>query len=312
MFACHAHMNNTTRKKIISMQPVPARQDTERSYEIDKKILCTTAQMLQENECTNIQLDNNTFLKIRHTGQNNFSIQCTSSAYNTDHILKYMMEQRIQFHKKATEISTKLQDHLGFFSVHMPLQNKYMRRRVSDTFLADNATVISKLTDFMNINLQSKISPACLLSNQNETSFVYSHNYCAQLLRNAAIFCATALKDKACMCHISQGAISDFPKEAQTSLYEGMEPEKQHVTLLLKGNSLQERIMRINLAVRIFPKDHIFTSNILPMPMNSCPCTTSVMLLSGVNSQVAAAIYTNAQSTSNTCMNNIVLDPYLP
>jgi hypothetical protein len=310
MLVCHANMNNTKRTRRILMRP--ARPDTGRSYEIDKKILCTAAQMLQENECTNIQLDQNTFLKIRHTGQNNFSVQCTLSAYNTDHILQYLNEQRIPFHNKATEISTKLQDHLGFFPVHRPLQNKYMRRRVSDTFLADNATVISKLTDFMNINLQSKISPACLLSNQNETSFVYSHNYCAQLLRNAAIFCATALKDKACMWHISQEAITDFPKEAQTSLYEGMEPEKQHVTLLLKGNSVQERIMRINLAVRIFPKDHNFTKNILPMPMNSCPATTSVMLLSGVNSQVAAAIYTNAQSTSNIRMNNLVLNPYLP
>jgi hypothetical protein len=70
----------------------------------------------------------------------------------------------------------------------------------------------------------------------------------------------------------------------------------------------------INLAVRIFPKDHIFTNQIMPtmMQMNSSGCDTSVMVLSGVNSQISAVIYINAHSEANDYMNNIVLDPYFP
>ena len=142
---------------------------------------------------------------------------------------------------------------------------------------------------------------------------MYSHSHAAKQLRLVATFCATAWEDQACMWHISQGMISDFNKEAQTELYDGVEPEKHHVSILLKGNTVEERIMRINLAVRIFPKDHIFTKQIMPtiMPMNSSSCHTAVMVLTGVNSQVAAAMYVNSESTANNNMNNMALNAYL-
>jgi hypothetical protein len=157
------------------------------------------------------------------------------------------MQQRILFHNECVEISMKVQDHLGF----LPCKNEYKEKRrndrVGDTFLADNCTVVSKLTDILNKNLKRNLLAASLSSNKEQKTIVYSHNYCAQPLKIAATFCATVFQDKACMWHISQGVISDFSKEAQTSLYDSVQPEKQHVTLLLKGNSVKERIIRINL-----------------------------------------------------------------
>jgi len=72
--------------------------------------------------------------------------------------------------------------------------------------------------------------------------------------------------------------------------------------------------MRINLAVRIFSKDHIFTKQIMPtmMTMNSSSCDTAVMVLTGVNSQIAAAMYINSDSQENNNMNNMAFSAYLP
>ena len=232
-------------------------------------------------------------------------------AYNTDPVLLYLNKQRIPFHHKCIELSTKIQDHLGFLPFKENFKKINRGQNIDDTFLADNSTIISKLTDILNQNLQKNISDPM----QKQKVLVYSHTYAAQQLKLAAIFCATAFENKACMWHISQGLISDFNQDAQTSLYNDKEPEKQHVTLLLKGNTINERIMRINLAVRIFPKDHIFTKQIMPtiMPMNSSGCETSVMVLCGVNSQIAAAMYINPDSESiNQHFTSFALDAYLP
>jgi hypothetical protein len=280
------------------------------NYEIDKVVLCTAVQMLQEQESTTLRLNESVVLKIKHNPEHKFSVECTSLAYNTDSVLLYLNKQRIPLHHKCIELSTQIQDHLGF----LPFQGSFKKNikvHIDDTFLADNSTIISKLTDILNQNLQKRISHTQL----QQKVLVYSHTYASQLLKLAAIFCATAFENKACMWHISQGLISDFHQDAQVSLYNNQEPEKQHVTLLLKGNTINERIMRINLAVRIFPKDDCFTKQIMPtiMPMNCSSCDTSVMVLTGVNSQVAAAIYINPESEPlNKPFTSLALDAYLP
>ena len=281
---------------------------------IDKAFLCNAVQMLQENESTNIRFNESVSVKIKNNGDNNFSLECTSLAYNTDAAFSYLMQQKIPVHSNCVELSMQIQDHLGLLPFKNGILNTNRRNSqkhgLDDTFLADNSTIISKLTDILNQNLKKNL----LASDHKQKTLVYSYRYAAQQLKIAAIFCSTAFQNKACMWHISQGMISDFNKEAQTSVYEGVEPEKQHVTVLLKGDTTNERIMRINLAVRIFPKDHIFTKQIMPtiMAMNSCSCDTAIMVLTGVNSQIAAAMYINSDSQENNNMNNVAFSAYLP
>jgi hypothetical protein len=69
MLVSTVKIRNITQKQIILMKPVLARRSSEMTYEIDKKILCTAAHMLQEHECTNIQLDESVFVKIKNIGQ---------------------------------------------------------------------------------------------------------------------------------------------------------------------------------------------------------------------------------------------------
>lgn len=296
-------------------------------YEIDKMMLCTAAQMLQTHEFTNLLNNKHIVLKITNHGDNCFSLNSSLLAYNTDALLTYLNQQRIPYFTRCVEVSKKTQHHFGFLPFKTNIsQTNETKSFIDDAFLSDNATTISKLTDMLNENLKTNlyrganIAGGAHKTNKTNTThtteqptLVYSHSHAAKQLRLAATFCSTAWEDQACMWHISQGMISDFNKEAQTKLYDGVEPEKHHVTILLKGNTVEERIMRINLAVRIFPKDHIFTKQIMPtmMPINSSSCHTSVMVLTGVNSQVAAAMYVNSESTANNNMNNIALNAYL-
>ena len=48
------------------------------------------------------------------------------------------------------------------------------------------------------------------------------------------------------------------------------------------------------------------------MAMNSCSCDTAIMVLTGVNSQIAAAMYINSDSQENNNMNNVAFSAYLP
>jgi hypothetical protein len=65
----------------------------------------------------------------------------------------------------------------------------------------------------------------------------------------------------------------------------------------MKGDTVDERIFRINLGVRFFSPSHPFTS-IMPtvMAMNASSCRTGVLVLTGVRNNIAAAIYHNSDS----------------
>ena len=316
----------------------PALNTTKKGvYLISKRALCSAVQMLHSNESTTVLSDENCSLILRNIGGNGFSVTCSSrngsctalcspelmqssdlSNAKTDSessslnsLLRYISNQMLPLHSNGVKVSSNMQETFGFITNSIPASISY--RRVDDTFAMDNATIISKLTDILNGNLQSYLTKTHLLQRQawqqqrqgqratkkifSEPSHVYSASHAALQLQLAAIFCATALQDKTCMWHVSQGMMSDMSPEMMQSIYSA-EPEKQHVTVLMKGDTVAERILRINLAVRYFSPEHMFTSTMMPsaMAMNASTCSTGVMVMTGVRNNIAAAIYVNSDS----------------
>jgi hypothetical protein len=246
-------------------------------YTMSKHSLCSTVQMLQQNEFTTILSDAKFSLILRNKGANKFTVTCstrtaTYSADCTSHhnlspelqgsllhsLLRYLPNQIIPNHKECVFVSSKMQEVFGFIS-HNISDTSIVQRRVDDTFLLDNATTISKLTDMFNSNLQRSLSENIIssrtLSNNEDVKVhtnrttVFSASYAVLQLKLTAIFCATAFQENCCMWHVSQNMMSDMSPEMQKSLYD-IAPEKHSVTLLLKGDTIDERIFRVNLAVR--------------------------------------------------------------
>jgi hypothetical protein len=184
--------------------------------------------------------------------------------------------------KECVIVSSKMQEVFGFIS-HNISDTSIIPKRVDDSFLLDNATSISKLTDMFDSNLQRSLSEKIIslrtMSNNSDPKVqtpVFSASYAAVQLKLAAIFCATALQENCCMWHVSQNMMIDMSPQMQKSLYDRA-PEKHFVTLLLKGDSIDERIFRVNLAVRFF--NHPFASNMMQtaMAMNASNCQTVVL-----------------------------------
>jgi hypothetical protein len=301
--------------------------------------------MLQKNEYTSILSTGNFSLILRNTGTNKFSV--TYSTRNESYtaeckphsslspefqssslpsLLTYLYNQMLPIHKECVLLSGKMQNTFGFISHHVK-ESTIGSKRIDDAFWADNATTISKLTDMFNSKLETSLRERVLMrrtssnnanaaDNANKANGaiatnVFSSSYAALQLKLAAIFCATALKDNCCMWHVSQGMMSDMSPQMQKSLHDA-EPEKHYVTLLFKGDTVEERICRINLAVRFFSANHLFTSSMMPtaMALNASNCHTGVLVLTGVRNNIAAAIYHNSD-TQAVQQNKLALAAYM-
>jgi hypothetical protein len=305
-------------------------------YTISKRSLCSAVQMLQQNEFTTILSDSKFSMVLSSKGANKFTVTCSTrnARYSTDctahhdlspefqgtslqSLLRYLHNQMIPTHKECVIVSSKMQEVFGFIS-HNISDTAIIPKRVDDSFLLDNATSISKLTDMFNSNLHRSLSEKIIsrrtMSNNSDAKVqtpVFSASYAALQLKLAAIFCATALQENCCMWHVSQNMMSDMSTEMQKSLYDSA-PEKHYVTLLLKGDSIDERIFRVNIAVRFFPPSHPFASNLMPtaMAMNASSCQTGVLVLTGVRNNIAAAIYHNSD-TKTVNHNKLALGAYM-
>jgi len=130
------------------------------------------------------------------------------------------------------------------------LRGQRADRYADDTFVSNNSTIISKLTEMLNSNLSDNMRSNTLGDNGDNQQIVYSASYASRQLLLASIFCATASHRESSLWHVSKGLMSDMSTCMQTCLYESTEPEKQHVALLMKGDSANERILRINIACR--------------------------------------------------------------
>jgi hypothetical protein len=320
-------------------------EEDEETFSLCKRNLCSCIQMLQSNEFCTILSNSKYSLNVRNVQGNQFVVEVntpteTHILYSVpDHsvpdqnttpqlssstlpaLLKYLQNQIIPQHKHCVFVSGQMQEIFGFVT-HRISDNFILPRRVDDNFLLDNATNISKLADMLNCNLPSHMADSilcCKLPSESEQMMKLGNNmrpvitsaYAALQLKLAAIFCATALKDTSCMWHVSQNMMSDVSSEMLKVLYE-KPPEKNCVTLLLKGESADERIYRINLAVRYFPVDHKFTTTMMPtvMALNASNSKTGVLVLTGVQNNIAAAIYHNSD-TQTMLQNKITLAQYM-
>lgn len=308
-------LRHSSRQKLIFQ--LPETWDTS-AYEINKKTLCSTMQMLQKRECSSILTHKNCSINISNQGANAFLITCVSrngtlqalctqqtKIAGNDSVIPvplhplvlYMQQQMIPLFKDCVQVSSLMQDTFGYLSYTSDLSSN-TSRNVDATFTSNNATTVSKLTDMFNMHADKQR--------------IFSAAYAARLLQLAAIFCASAQNEKNSLFHVGQAMISDMSPEMLTSLYDSVEPEKQHVTVLLKGDTPQQRIHRINLAVRIFPAQHEFVSKHLAqvVGLNASLPTTGVMVICGVRDNIAAGIYTNTDLTALQ-QHKLALDSYL-
>jgi hypothetical protein len=314
-------------------------QGEEETLQLCKRNLCSCVQMLQKNEFSTILRTSKYCINIRNIQGNQFLVElstpienhlCCLSTQNTTPelpsstlpaLLKYLQNQILPQHKHCVFVSGQMQEVFGFVTNKIS-DNLILPRRIDDNFLLDNSTHISKLTDMLNCNLPSHMPDSilcCKLASASEQMMKLGNNmrpvitsaYAALQLKLAAIFCATALKDISCMWHVSQNMMSDMSAEMLKVLYE-KPPEKNFLTLLLKGDSADERIYRINLSVRYFPVDHQFTTTIMPtvMALNASNSKTGVLVLTGVQNNIAAAIYHNSD-TQTMLQNKITLAQYM-
>ena len=291
-------LRQSSRQKLIFQ--LPQHWDTG-AYEINKNALCSAVQMLQKQECTSILAHKNCSINISNQGANAFLITCVSrngtlQALCTQKtciavesipvplhsLVLYVQQQMIPLLQDCVRVSARMQDTFGYLSYTSDFQSN-SSNNVDATFNSNNATTVSKLMDMLNMNAGKQR--------------IFSAAYAARLLQLAAIFCASAQGDVNSLFHVGQAMMSDISPDMLTSLYESAEPEKHHITLLLKGSTPQQRIYRINLVVRIFQPQHEFISKHLTqvVGLNASLPTTGVMMICGVRNNIAAAIYTNTE-----------------
>lgn len=288
-------------------------------HQISKYTVGCAMQMLQPAEFTNVVTDNNCIVTITNKGANAFLITCSSRWGCLQHLctqqtnvdsdkvhtcmhslIECMQDNMLPLHRSCVSLSNHMQTTFGYLCYNTaPLRKS---ARAQSSFYASNATTISKLTDILN-NLH-------VPSNQHRPTLGAS--YACRFLQLGAIFCATANSDSTSLFHVGQSMMSDMHEPMVTSLYEDMEPEKHHVSILLKGDSVQQRVFRINLAVRIFPPQHAFVQQHLQktLGLNAGMPDSHVMVLSGVRRNVAAAIYTNL-ATATAEQHKLAYEAYM-
>ncbi len=281
--------------------------------------------MLHDNESVTLLSNKACSLVLANTGSNRFSVTCYSLATRKrvavavtccpgskadtfGYLIDYISAQTLPIYTNCVLVSRAMKMAFGCIPPARPLTGSndhtpstHSKTRADDTFVANNTTIISKLVDVLNSNVYESMCSSLASQNQGaQKTMVYSASYAARQLLLASIFCATASHEKSSLWHVGQGMMSDMSSDMQTCLYESTEPEKQHVTLLMKGGSERERIMRINVAVRIFGATHELTEKFLRpvMGLNAGSPTTSVVVLTGVHNNQAAAIYINSNTTT--------------
>ena len=197
-------------------------------------------------------------------------------------LLRFMQKQQVTAYDTCAKKVKGMQLAGGIFPV---LQTSSQHSNVSQTFLSDNASTISKLTDLF--NKQHRIS--------------YKHT--AKLLSLGALFASTSQPSRqSCLFNVSQLNITNNVDEITKAIYKHP-VQKQHVTLLLRGNSKKDRVKRINLAVRIFEKDDpiIESMNNIATSLNS-EIQSGMMVITGVYDNEAATIFLDSHSQTSTTL----------
>jgi hypothetical protein len=216
-------------------------------------------------------------------------------------VLWYIHKEMIPIYSECCLKSGAMQNSFGKLHYHSVDTGSISNfKKVPNSFMQDNAISIGMLLDILNKNwCKSNIKTSVPEGTAPETFF--SLHYAARLLYLSSIFCATAPPEKNnSLYHVSQGRMSDMPNGIQASIFEGVTPEKNHLSLLLKGDDKEVRIMRCNLTVRKIEAHSDFVTKTLPsvMAMNSSTPSTDAVFVSGVYCGRGAIIYINSDTES--------------
>lgn len=250
-------------------------------------ICCSDNQQIAPNDSKQNAPDDNK--QSRHGTQN---MQFGSIAL-------YVHKQMIPLYSECVLTSRDMQDCFGQITYAMR-ENRSMsqNKKMSDSFMLDNAVSIGMLTDMLNRKWHRNLKQALHADNDKPLS-VYSVEYAARLLFLASVFCATAPPaKKSSLFHVSQTRMTEMPAGMQDLMWSEIKPERNGVSLLLKGDSTQQRIMRCNLSVRKVDAQHKFATECMPsvMGMNASGSTTDIVLVTGVMNKNAAAIYIDSDT----------------
>lgn len=284
--------------------------------EIDKAKMDSCIQMLHENESSVLASDTIASVQIKNVGNNHFRLSfqkhqgihrltvcegqvsalgvCILSdhddlqkiPHSVKRLLAYARNQVIPVYATAAAVAQQIQGVFGYVLPKSAMDNNALMHRsgADDAFFRNNASTVSKLLDLFN-------AAGC---NGHFKPIV-----AARMVMLAAIFSATApATNQGNMFHVSQLTMTDMSDEMSEAIYD-MEPEKQHVTVLLRGENAENRIKRFNVAVRLFGVKSDFVQKMLPRSMGlNAQLYSPVMVLTGVFNKQAAAIFLSSESMS--------------
>lgn len=277
--------------------------------QVDKGKLDSCIQMLHHGESSVLAKSTGAMLQITSLGNNEFTLNmhtledcscaCSATVSSTkcsveytqsfafhpsvQVLLRYAQRQVVPVYATASAVSKRMQDTFGSVLMETPAMENCFSG-ADNTFMRSNACTVSKLADILNC------------ANCGRT---FSPSFAARLAMLAATFSASAPSSKTGnLFHVSQLQMTDCP----TSMMEHVSakpPEKQHVTILMRGDDANDRIKRFNVAVRIFRKDSEFVREHLPkMTGMNCTMFSDVMLFSGIRNHQAAAIFLSSETLS--------------
>ena len=300
---------------------------------VDTIALDSGVQMMHENESCILSDDTKHRIIMQNHGGNKFSLMCFEKQRNGkndeqpvqstvtpfgifgpkkspnnfgngqrvpfSNVLWYMHKEMIPIYSECSQKSSAMQnvfgklDHRSFHT-----ESSSVFKRVPNSFLQDNVISIGMLLDILNCSdrQDKKKSPT---PQNTKPAKVYSAQYVSRMLYLSSIFCATAPADKKnSLYHVSQGRMSEMPDSTQALVINDIPPEKNHLSLLLKGDDKEMRIMRCNLTVRKISAQSEFVKKILPgvMAMNASAPRTDAVFVSGVYSGRGALIYINSDT----------------
>jgi len=211
----------------------------------------------------------------------------------------YIHKQMIPLYSQCVLMSSLMQNCFGKISgCSSPEKPLLYKKKIPDSFMLDNSIIISIVTDMLNENWNPK-SKHAVNSGEVKTSNFYSFHYASTLLFLASIFCATAPPpDKSSLYHVSQARMTEMPSGMQDLMWNEIPAEKRNISLLMKGESAEQRVMRCNLAVRRVNAQHKFALECMPsvMGMNASGSFTDMMLVTGVHNRNVAVIYHNSDT----------------
>ena len=277
--------------------------------------LASMVQMLQLNERSSLLDTSKLVLTVSNYGGNNFSVYCgevIAADYNTRFepawqawvtadtielapttpadldgsvltLLTHIKEQLIPMYATCCRVTARMQGAFG--SIALDPCAGIEHKRLDDAFTKNNASVISRVTDMLNS------APGA------QRGMLYNFQYAARLVWLGSSFCATAsAAKKFSLFHASQLQVADMSEHMVEALY-AKEPEKQHVTTLMRGADATSRISRFNVAVRFFTPDSEMVRELLPQVVGlNTSITSGVVVFTGVRNNQAAAVYLSSDT----------------